>query len=135
MHDYEYLAHYGIKGQKWGVRRFQNKDGSLTDQGKLRKRNSLKKMLDGGKKLSPSKRYSKLSDEELERRIKRKQNEIRLADLEFDSSVPAGVRYIKSFVKSGASKGLSAIVGGVVFTYGKKYIEDRYGVSLQKPGK
>lgn len=31
-----YLAHYGIKGQKWGVRRFQNEDGSLTSQGKTR---------------------------------------------------------------------------------------------------
>ena len=28
------LTHHGIKGQKWGVRRFQNKDGSLTDAGK-----------------------------------------------------------------------------------------------------
>lgn len=36
MEQYTYLAHHGIKGQKWGVRRFQNKDGSLTDQGKRR---------------------------------------------------------------------------------------------------
>ena len=27
------LYHHGIKGQKWGVRRFQNPDGSLTDAG------------------------------------------------------------------------------------------------------
>jgi hypothetical protein len=32
----EELYHYGIKGQKWGVRRYQNKDGSLTDAGKKR---------------------------------------------------------------------------------------------------
>ena len=32
----EYLAHHGIKGQKWGVRRFQNKDGSLNAAGKKR---------------------------------------------------------------------------------------------------
>lgn len=31
-----FLAHHGIKGQKWGVRRFQNKDGSLTPRGKAR---------------------------------------------------------------------------------------------------
>ena len=32
----EHLAHHGIKGQKWGVRRFQNKNGSLTSDGKKR---------------------------------------------------------------------------------------------------
>lgn len=32
----DYLAHHGIKGQRWGVRRFQNPDGSLTEQGKRR---------------------------------------------------------------------------------------------------
>jgi len=30
------LAHWGIKGMKWGVRRYQNKDGTLTDVGKKR---------------------------------------------------------------------------------------------------
>ena len=29
-----YLAHYGIKGMKWGVRRYQNYDGTLTYAGK-----------------------------------------------------------------------------------------------------
>lgn len=31
-----YLAHHGIKGQKWGIRRFQNEDGSLTPEGRER---------------------------------------------------------------------------------------------------
>lgn len=36
----DYLAHHGIKGQKWGVRRFQNSDGSYTNAGKLRYRST-----------------------------------------------------------------------------------------------
>lgn len=31
-----YLEHHGILGQKWGVRRYQNKDGSLTSEGQKR---------------------------------------------------------------------------------------------------
>ena len=34
--DGAYLAHHGIKGQRWYVRRFQNPDGSLTEKGKRR---------------------------------------------------------------------------------------------------
>ena len=33
MHE---LYHWGIKGQKWGIRRYQNPDGSLTEEGKAR---------------------------------------------------------------------------------------------------
>lgn len=36
LYETNYLMHHGIKGQKWGVRRFQNEDGSLTAEGKKR---------------------------------------------------------------------------------------------------
>lgn len=31
-----YLCHHGIKGMKWGVRRYQNSDGTYTDEGRKR---------------------------------------------------------------------------------------------------
>lgn len=46
-HSDDELMHYGIKGMKWGVRRYQRKDGSLTGAGKRR----LKKALRGDTEL------------------------------------------------------------------------------------
>lgn len=46
MSHYGYLAHHGIKGQKWGIRRYQNPDGSLTALGRryygIQERRALK---------------------------------------------------------------------------------------------
>ena len=42
-HYEDFLIHYGILGQRWGVRRYQNKDGSLTDEGRARYRLSDKR--------------------------------------------------------------------------------------------
>lgn len=36
MSYYSYLAHHGILGMRWGVRRFRNRDGTLTNAGKAR---------------------------------------------------------------------------------------------------
>lgn len=43
MTQEDYLAHHGILGQKWGVRRYQNLDGSLTAEGRKRRGLSEKK--------------------------------------------------------------------------------------------
>lgn len=38
----ETLKHYGVKGMKWGIRRYQNPDGTLTNKGKKRYSNITK---------------------------------------------------------------------------------------------
>lgn len=62
------LSHYGIRGQKWGVRRFQNKDGSLTAKGRKRYSDSDEDI-------------KKMSNEELRSRIDRLRNEKKYMDL------------------------------------------------------
>ena len=65
------LYHHGILGMKWGVRRYQNEDGSLTSAG--RKRYS-------------SSEVSNMSTDELRRRVNRMSNEQRYIELTKSSS-------------------------------------------------
>lgn len=46
----DFLKHYGIKDMHWGVRRYQNEDGSLTPEGKERYRKSDRVFVSGSSK-------------------------------------------------------------------------------------
>lgn len=59
------LYHWGIKGMKWGIRRFQNKNGTLTALGKKRKKSESKADDAEAKKTSGSKSVKDMSDQEL----------------------------------------------------------------------
>lgn len=94
--EQEYLVHHGILGMKWGIRRFQNKDGSLTAAGKKRQEE-----LDNEQSNKPAKKSIKdMSDSELKEALNRQRMEREYLDLNRQISelnpkkVSAGKRFI-----------------------------------------
>lgn len=78
-HNNSELQHHGIKGQRWGVRRFQNKDGSLTPAGEKRQRRlEARRMADDLKakrarrKLDEKKVKQEMKDDAADRAVNRK---------------------------------------------------------------
>ena len=71
------LYHHGIKGMKWGVRRYQNKDGTLTAVGKKHRKQTED--------------LSSMSNDELRKKVNRMNNEQRYIDLTRSSSVVSKV--------------------------------------------
>lgn len=117
----DFLAHHGIKGQKWGVRNFQNEDGTLKHP-KGEKRNGNKKP---ESKTWKAREARNLSDEELDRRNRRLQRENQYRQ-NIDTGHPA-----KKEIKAAAKKILLASAIGVAtsivtkkYMAGAKFLSD-----------
>lgn len=107
MNQNNYIAHWGIKGMKWGIRRYQNADGTLTEAGK--KRRSSKDNDNSG--------VSKMSDSELQQRLSRLRMEAEYKRLMAERKPKHSGRIKKIMgdigeqaVKSIATKGIEKIV-------------------------
>lgn len=81
MGDMEFeLYHHGVKGQKWGIRRYQNKDGSLIKSGKKHlndfvaahnQKVAVKRLEKKSLRTPSSKEIRLMSDDELRKRLNR----------------------------------------------------------------
>lgn len=83
------LCHYGVLGMKWGIRRYQNPDGSLTAAGKKRKKLSA----DDRSHLSEKSRRSKLTNEQTIEELKKLTAPSR--DPNFDGNKPEEKKWLE----------------------------------------
>ena len=67
--DTNELTHWGIKGMKWGVRRYQNADGSLTEAGKKRQAKIRTKNLEKARAAKAQKKEEAETVEEKKQRV------------------------------------------------------------------
>ena len=122
--DNNELMHHGILGMKWGVRRYQNKDGSLTSAGKRRvQTGEIGKTSDSAVSSESSHKRSvkEMSDSELRDKISRLELEKRYKDLS-KSSEQAKTSKGRAFVmdvleKSGkniATQAVTYAMGSIV---------------------
>lgn len=112
-----YLAHHGIKGQKWGVRRFQNPDGTRTEAGKKRYANDTPIKEQRAKDL---KERRTLSDADLKKKIERFKLEKELKSLTEEDLTP-GRKFAKDIVRQVGTRTIATIATGAVL-YGAKAV-------------
>ena len=119
--DNNELTHHGIKGQKWGQRLYQNRDGTLTTLGKLRygKSNSKSKSKsqEEPQKDSKKKTIKEMSDAELRNKIERLRLEKTYSELVRDISK------LNTKPESKVKKMLGNILDKSVSSVGKDYSE------------
>lgn len=115
------LVHHGIKGQRWGIRRFQNKDGSLISAGKRKgsdNADSDRKQKEIASRKADVKNRRIMSDAELSKKIERLRMERQLKDLT-EEDISPGKKFVSDVLSSSGKKVATAVAAGT-FAYAMK---------------
>ena len=119
------LYHHGIKGMKWGVRRYQNKDGTLTAAGKKQKKKTLSADdKEKARRKSDLKKRRTMSDADIKKRIERMKLEKEFKNLTKEDISP-GKKYVGEIMSSAGKKALGVVAAGAMV----------YGVKVAMTGK
>lgn len=129
-----YLAHYGIKGQKWGLRRYQNPDGTLTAEGKKRAKAEYKednkKAFELGRDATvyaQAHKYAERNADRARKRYEAKPNANRADKLKIAEDVETELYNKKTISEKNAKKHLKELT--------KKYGDDAVnGIKYDKHG-
>ena len=111
------LMHYGVLGMKWGIRRYRNKDGTLTTAGKKRLSKDKDKAEKKERKVALKNRRS-LSDEYLKKKIERLKMEKEFKNLT-EEDISPGRKYVGEIMSSAGKKALTVVAAGTM-AYGVK---------------
>lgn len=129
--EYE-LYHWGIKGMKWGIRRFQNKDGSLTPAGRKRYSDGSDGTSGQSKTANKHKSVKDMSDDELRTKVNRLALEKNALDLErqVSSLSPQKVAKGQGFVQKIGKE----VIGPALLSAGRtqltNFLNDRLSKAL-----
>lgn len=116
------LYHYGILGQKWGVRRFQNKDGTRTPAGKRREKAFAKSEDHVKSRDFKSKAPGGLSNEELKKLNERLQLEETYKRLTAEK-LEKSESFVKKAILKGGGEALSEFSKGVFLGSAKIFVQ------------
>ncbi len=130
-----YLEHHGVKGQKWGIRRYQNYDGSYTKRGMSRYNKKLEAYQKADERYQKAKKSksskSELTQARLNRRVTKRQLNKAYAHLKHDKAADKGKEHYSKgeTIRSNRAKNVRINAGLAAASVVAKYAAMKYGNS------
>lgn len=135
--DSDYIKHYGVVGMKWGARRYQKKDGSLSRLGKKHKQYALNglntDMENYGLRTATSK-FQLKNMESHNKQIRKSSNKQK--PYSKDDLTDQAIIYLNNYLRHTNYQMLNTAYLKNKISVGKDYISDKYGrVTLSDTGR